>query len=180
VAPDNGLISLLLRMIPGGRVFELLREDPELPVLSNTFHGRDLFAPAAALCSAGFAERLRGAAIDPEVQPWAVPKPGKDSLTGEILHVDRFGNCISSLHRTDLSSLPGSENRIGVRTGAFRSERIHRTYADAPIGAPLSLIGSSGFLEIAVREGSAAERFGLDTGCPLIAYALSGPLEGGP
>ena len=105
ICPDNGLISLLERMIPGGRTYELLRESPGLPVPSSTFHGRDIFAPAAALCSAGFADRLRGRPVQPIRLPLAAAKPGKNSLTGEILHIDRFGNCISSLHHTDLSGL---------------------------------------------------------------------------
>jgi S-adenosylmethionine hydrolase len=188
IAPDNGLISLLVRMIADRRVYALRLdsilelEKDELfasgrfpdggSTLGSTFHGRDLFAPAAALCASGYAGRVRGQAIEPVLLPDVLPEHSLNSVTGRILHVDRFGNCISSVHSTDLACIRSQyEGGIRVQAGEFFERRIRRTYADVPVGAPLCLIGSSGFLEIAVREGSAAERFGITPGQSLTVTA---------
>jgi len=180
IAPDNGLISLLVRMIPDSRAYALRRDEHFASSLSadggsspsSTFHGRDLFAPAAALCAMGFTDRIRGRAIEPVLLPGVIPEHGPNSVAGKILHIDRFGNCISSVHSTDVAGLRSQhEGKFRVQAGAFRENRLCRTYADVPVGAPLCLIGSSGFLEVAVREGSAAERFEITPGQPLTATA---------
>jgi S-adenosylmethionine hydrolase len=188
IAPDNGLISLLVRMIADRRVYALrldsileLEKDERFAsgrfpdggsTPSGTFHGRDLFAPAAALCASGYAGRVCGQAIEPVLLPDVLPEHSPNSVTGRILHVDRFGNCISSVHSTDLACIRSQyEGRIRVQAGEFCENRIRRTYADVPACDPLCLIGSSGFLEIAVREGSAAERFGITPGQSLTVTA---------
>jgi S-adenosylmethionine hydrolase len=191
IAPDNGLVSLLLRMFPDNRFYDLRLDsilelergerfapgrfpDRESPP-SSTFHGRDLFAPAAALCATGSADRIHGAPVRPLLLPDVIPEHSPRTVTGKILHIDRFGNCISSLHSTDLADISSQhDGKIRVQAGKFSENRICRTYADVPIGAPLCLIGSSGFLEVAVREGSAAERFGITPGQPLSVTA-AGP-----
>lgn len=180
IAPDNGLISLLVRMIPDGRSYALqtdsileLTEGASAQGLrtagsrspSNTFHGRDLFAPAAALCATGFARRIRGRVVEPVVLPEAMVEQHPDAVTGKILHIDRFGNCISSVHSTDLAAVdPKRDQALDIQCGKFSENRIRRTYADVPVGKPLCLMGSCAFLEIAVREASAAERFGITQG----------------
>jgi S-adenosylmethionine hydrolase len=132
---------------------------------SNTFHGRDLFAPAAALCATGYYRRIRGPAIEPFVLPEAMVEHQNDAVAGKILHIDRFGNCISSVHSNDLAAIGSKpENPPHVQCGPFSENRVCRTYADVPVGEPLCLMGSSAFLEIAVREASAAERFGITQG----------------
>ena len=170
IAPDNGLISLLVRMIPDGSCYALqpdsiLELTEGSPSSSNTFHGRDLFAPAAALCATGFARRIRGRAIEPVVLPEAMVEQHPDAVTGQILHIDRFGNCISSVHSSDLAAVdPKGDQTLDIQCGKFSENRIRRTYADVPVGEPLCLMGSSAFLEIAVREASAADRFGITQG----------------
>jgi len=180
IAPDNGLISLLVRMIPDGRSYalqldsllELVEDASSHPVRpgdssrpSNTFHGRDLFAPAAVLCATGFSRRIRGRAIEPVVLPEAMVEHHPDGVTGKILHIDRFGNCISSVHSSDLVAIdPNRDQAPNIKCGKFNGNRIRRTYADVPVGESLCLMGSCAFLEIAVREASAAERFGITQG----------------
>jgi S-adenosyl-L-methionine hydrolase (adenosine-forming) len=180
IAPDNGLISLLVRMIPNGRsyalrldsILELAENTSSQPLgsgrnrrPSNTFHGRDLFAPAAALCAAGYSRRIRGRAIEPVVLPEAMVERRSDGVSGKILHIDRFGNCISSVHSTDVAAIGSKpENPPVIQCGPFSENRICRTYTEVPVGEPLCLMGSSAFLEIAVREASAAERFGITQG----------------
>jgi hypothetical protein len=180
VAPDNGLISVVLRMMPSGSVYalevdgiieawtdadsatEASRAGRAHP--SATFHGRDVFAPAAALCALGGAERIRGRRLQPVLLPEVFPEHGDRAVSGRILHIDRFGNCITSLHRNDLEIVTAEKGPITVQAGAFRDDQIRRTYSDVSVDAPLCLIGSSDSLEIAVREGSAAARFQLSRG----------------
>ncbi len=182
VAPDNGLISLLLRMYPDGLAHSLRiagltesaavpsKSDPPLtrPLPSSTFHGRDLFAPAAALCAVGHEDQLRGGRIQPVVLAEVIPEHVADAIHGHILHIDRFGNCITSIHRRDIEMLDNKNRKITVQAGAFHDDRLRITYADVPVGAALCLIGSSGFLEISVREDSAAKRYGFSAGQPVI------------
>jgi S-adenosylmethionine hydrolase len=173
IAPDNGLISLLLRMYPDGlacslRIAGLSEHDaatsateprPTRQLPSSTFHGRDLFAPAAALCAIGHEEQLRGRRIQPVVLPEVTAEHVADAVHGHVLHIDRFGNCITSVHRRDIEMLEAKHGRIAVQAGAFHDERVRITYADVSVGVALCLVGSSGFLEISVREGSAVKRY---------------------
>lgn len=183
LAPDNGLISLLLRMYPDALVHSLRigglteletdavysRTEPQLarPLPSSTFHGRDLLAPAAALCAIGHEEHLRGQRIQPVVLPEVIPEHVAGAVHGRILHIDRFGNCITSVHRRDIEMLEAKHGRITVQAGAFRGDCLRITYADVPVGIALCLVGSSEFLEIAVREDSAAKHYGLSVGQPV-------------
>jgi len=183
VAPDNGLISLLLRMYPDCLVHSLRKAGlgglgtdavpsttappPTRPLRSSTFHGRDLFAPAAALCAVGCGGQLRGRRIDPVVLPEVIPEHMAGVVHGQILHIDRFGNCITSVHIRDIEMLEEKYGRIAVQAGGFHDEVLRTTYADVQVGAALCLVGSSGFLEIAVREGSAAKHYGFSPGQPV-------------
>jgi len=193
IGPDNGLVSLLAHLRGGLEAYAL---DPAaLPVLpaqasatalanaialparasnaiafahagSATFHGRDLFAPAAALAASSGPQRVRGPAIEPVLLPEVQPIREGTSLKGRVLHIDRFGNCISSLHATDLQNL--DPERLRLRLRAARVRGLKRTYAEAPRGGSLALLGSSGFLELALREGSAAAKFGIRVGDAVI------------
>jgi len=172
IAPDNGLISVVLRMNPNSPVFELREEEVRSrragalarAGMSSTFHGRDLFAPAAALCALGAKEQIRGRRIEPVFLPAVIPRRGDHGISGAILHIDRFGNCISSIHQNDLDILRDTAGGVSIRAGEFQRREIDRTYSDVHPGTALCLIGSSGFLEIAVCRGNAAERFGLCAG----------------
>jgi S-adenosylmethionine hydrolase len=133
---------------------------------SATFHGRDLFAPAAALAASSGPQRVRGPAIEPVLLPEVQPIREGTRLKGRVLHIDRFGNCISSLHATDLQNL--DPERLRLRLRAARVRGLKRTYSDVPRGRSLALLGSSGFLELALREGSAAAKFGIRVGDAVI------------
>lgn len=183
VGPDNGLISLLVRLAAPIEVYALNSASVRGPghlsgvagALSSTFHGRDLFAPAAAMCARGEAGLLRGGPLEPHLLAQVYPsRKGEGLLHGHILHVDRFGNCISSLHRSDLASLGAEDRELTIRCGSFRATGLLATYSEAAPGEPLCLIGSSGFLEIAVREGNAAAALGIGTGHELEAAAGTG------
>jgi S-adenosyl-L-methionine hydrolase (adenosine-forming) len=151
VGPDNGVLSPAL-ISPGARVVSL----PIPPDASPTFHGRDVFAPAAASLA-------RGRSVDSLGSPYAgaqvrrTPEPRRletGQIAGEVILIDRFGNAITNLvGRRDLIVELGD-----------RQLPIQRTYSDVAPGEPLALVGSAGLIEIAVRDGSAAEQLNLARG----------------
>jgi S-adenosylmethionine hydrolase len=170
VGPDNGLFGLVLQ--PGDAAFVLESRSLEalgLPAPSPTFHGRDLFAPAAAALARGVApERFARplAAAEPAVIGLALPRACStpDACTGQVIHVDRFGNLISNLHAADLESL-GTEPRVELAGQAIGRLRGH--YAEVGAGEALALIGSAGRLEIAVNGASARLALGAERGSPV-------------
>ncbi|HLV26192.1 MAG TPA: SAM-dependent chlorinase/fluorinase [Gemmatimonadales bacterium] len=146
VGPDNGVLSpALLR--PGVRVVEL----HTVPGASRTFHGRDIFAPAAAQLASGVPLSDLGREVDNPIVR-RTPEAARDAegnVVGEVIATDRFGNLI-----TNLLVSPGAA--ASVRVAGYDVPLV-RTYADVPRGSPLALVGSNGLIEIAVREASAAE-----------------------
>ena len=162
VCPDNGLLTLLARRADIEEVRSL--ENPSLrrePV-SPTFHGRDLFAPAAAFLACGGALEELGPPVDAPVElPLPRPRIEGDRLAGEVLHIDRFGNAISNLASSDVEAAAGRV--IHVEAGG-RQLPLARTYGDVAEGEALALIGSADLLEVAIRGGSAATALGLGRG----------------
>jgi S-adenosylmethionine hydrolase len=186
VAPDNGVLSYVMAREPMEALVELSDPRYRLPQISHTFHGRDIFAPAAAHLAAGVPIMSLGSPVS---DPVTFSPPSVEitpaGITGEVLHADHFGNVITSI-----GLLAWSESDL-ILTPAFRDiqrgERVrfraagatvtvagqeivgvHRTYAKVTPGETLALVGSEGHLEIAVREGSAAQRLGLHPGDTVI------------
>lgn len=158
VGPDNGLLSPAL-LVGGARVVEL----PVPPSASSTFHGRDVFAPAAALLAAGSAIDALGPAVgDAEIRRTREPRRLADgAIEGVVITVDRFGNAV-----TNLLAAHGGVIELGAL-----SLPVLRAYADVAPGAPLALVGSSGLIEIAVRDGNAAALLGLARDVPVLLRA---------
>jgi S-adenosylmethionine hydrolase len=158
LAPDNGLLS---PVVLEGDLRESVRVRVEEGA-SATFHGRDVFAPAAARLAAGVPLSDLGPHGEPAVVlPDYRARIGEDgTITGRILHLDRFGNAISSIRRADMPV--DSEVEVEVHGRSLGSPE--RTYGDVGPGMHLVLLGSSDHLEIAIRDGSAADTFGLRTG----------------
>jgi len=151
VGPDNGVLSPAL-LSPGARAVALR----VAPNASPTFHGRDVFAPAAARLALGDGIDLLG---DPSLDPLVRRTPeahrrADGAVEGEVITIDRFGNCV-----TNLMTRRGGVVDVGTVRCA-----IVRAYDDGAPGAPIALVGSSGLVEIAVRGGSAAQRLGLRRG----------------
>jgi len=160
VGPDNGLFTPFL--VPGARAVAL--SDPALvpAPASATFHGRDLFAPVAAwLAGGGDPDRLGPAVSDPVRLPWPIARAGEDGLQGEVVLADPFGNLLTSIREGDLG---GSRGEVTV---AGRVARWVQTFAEGGPGELLTLVGSSGRVEVAVREGSAARLLGVGRGAPV-------------
>lgn len=156
VCPDNGLITWAWRRLGRGRVFELTWRPAHS---SATFHGRDIMAPAAAMLAGGTSIAQLARPIDNPVLLDIAPAPGLSRMA-TIIHLDVFGNATTNL---SLQTLAAIERPRFVLHGKQLGS-LHRTYWDVPPGTPLALIGSSGLLEIAVRDGSAAEDLGLRVG----------------
>lgn len=152
VGPDNGLFTPFLAA-PGWRAFEIAEADYRLPLVSRTFHGRDLFAPAAAHLALGLdPARLGPAVSDPVRLAWPEVRAVAGAVAGAVVHTDRFGNLITSIHARSVDLLALG---LVIRVGGHEVPLVG-TYADLAVGRPGALVGSGGRLEIAVREGSAA------------------------
>jgi len=142
VCPDNGLITWAWRRRGLGTAYELTWRPGEI---SHTFHGRDWLAPVAGRLAAGEAVDFLARPIS---HPVLLPvKPAENLAQAQVIHIDHFGNCTTNVPEELLVKI-----------------KLMRTYSDVEVGEPLRLIGSSGLLEIAVREGSAAEKLGLKVG----------------
>jgi S-adenosylmethionine hydrolase len=162
VGPDNGVLVPVARALAGGsfEVFRIDAADPE----SATFHGRDVFAPAAAVVHEagvdGFHERERFAPAD-DVVDLSFPEAtvADDGATGEVLVVDDFGNTITNVPGDVLDGHVGSEVTVGGESVPAR-----RTYAGVDPGERLVTVGSHGNVELAVNQGRGDDAFGLDPG----------------
>jgi S-adenosylmethionine hydrolase len=167
VGPDNGLLWMAANAGGIVRAVELRAPRYRLAGVSSTFHGRDIFAPAAAHLWSGVALRALGPAVK-ELERLSIDAPERvgDALAGRIVYVDGFGNLVSNISREAVERLAASFRRrkLLVRIGASAEMEILKAYGDAPVGAQLATFGSFELLEIAVRDGSAASFFGAGAG----------------
>jgi S-adenosylmethionine hydrolase len=155
VGPDNGLLTPFLGQ--GARVRAIAERGGVIPApRSATFHGRDLFAPAAAYLARGGTPEALGPRVNDAVR-LDVPAARRegDALLGEVLGADPFGNLVTSIREPDL----GGALPVKVDVGG-RAARFVRTFGEGERGELIALVGSSGRLEIAIREASAAARLG--------------------
>jgi len=166
VGPDNGLLLPAARALGTPEVREIRHRDLRRVHISATFHGRDLFAPAARWLALGFPFQEAGPVVlDPVELPVSPPRRGPEGLGGEIVAVDPFGNLATNLPGEWLDDLP-AEVDVHVVDRRERAQRV-RTYGDAEPGSLAVLVGSDGRIEIAIREGSAFERLGAVPGTPI-------------
>jgi hypothetical protein len=159
VAPDNGVLSLALPQQSVEAVVHLTQPDYWLPEVSNTFHARDIFAPVAAHLARGIPINELGTPIDdilrlPIFQP---TRQSDGSILGRVQYIDRFGNCITNIPSDMLSP----DRPLIVRVAGYSIQGLSATYSMVEPGQVVSLIGSAGWLEIAVRNGHAAEQLGI-------------------
>ena len=137
-----------------------------LQPVSRTFHGRDIFAPAAAHLAKGARASSFGKLIDDHLK-LGFMKPdrsGKRTWVGTVLHVDRFGNLITNFHIEDFGNIRVRAFELGI--GVTKLTRLGLTYAEVDAGEPFVIVGSSGYLEVAANQGSAARILGCGTGAP--------------
>lgn len=164
IAPDNGLLTLALQREEVRAVREVTNKRFFRGPLSHTFHGRDLFAPVAAHLSKGAAFTRVG----PRVSEWKTidfPQPSVEGtrIRGEIVYVDQFGNAISNIPEPILPSSTGL--KIRHRNKVLCT--LHECYEAVPAGQVVAVVGSSGFVEIAVNGGSASKSLNIKSGDPV-------------
>ncbi len=158
VGPDNGVFSRVLSDAALWRAFDLSRSELLPAPSSTTFHGRDWFAPAAAMLATGTSIDSLGVPVpDPVILSDPEPVTDGDWVSGEVLEVDRFGNLVTNI--------PGERIlECGAVEIAGVGVRVRATYGDAAVGELLALVNSDGVLEVAVRDGSAARKLGVGLG----------------
>jgi S-adenosylmethionine hydrolase len=164
VGPDNGLFWPVFRDFEGTEAVQLTQPRYFLPSITQTFHGREIFAPVAAHLSLGLSLRPLGHSVH-DLTKLIIPQPHvkEGVLCGQIIRVDNFGNLVTNISSRELMDfLESSPPRI--EAGRLVIRKLSRIYADCEEGAPLALINSSNLLEIAVNLGRASEYIGLKNG----------------
>ena len=159
VGPDNGVFPLVLDgAAPDALVTLDVPAAWRTPEPSTTFHGRDIFAPVAAHLAAGRALADVGSPLD-ALKPlrWARPMIDEQGIQGWIVHIDRFGNAISNIPKATLEQHRPADASIKCVVGSTILSAIHATYGRVAEGEPLLLFGSTGYLEVGVNGGNAAE-----------------------
>lgn len=168
VAPDNGLLTPVFDRFHGARCHELSDSRFHLPSPSATFHGRDIFSPVAAHLASGVPISRTGPAVEiatcRRVELFR-PRPLQDGngWEGEAVCIDRFGNIVTSI---DASVLTDAAH-ITVSAGTALELPFVATYADVAPGMPLAYAGSSGMVEIAIRDGNASRELSIGMACPI-------------
>lgn len=161
VAPDNGILSRVLRDNPHREVVALRNARFRRDAVSSTFHGRDVFAPAAGWLCRGIPPAEMGPRVELRFGPAPArdPRPPGTSFDARVLGIDRFGNVTLDVRVEEIGGgIPV------VRTASTAVRRFVRTYGEARAGEPVVLVGSAGYLEIARREARADADPSLSTG----------------
>jgi len=161
VGPDNGLLLLAAKSHEINKVYHIVERRFMADKISATFHGRDIFAPVAAHIANGVEPSRIGRVVTDFVVPdYSEAKIERGAVDCEVVHIDGFGNVVTNLHSRDLGKTAvryGSLFKLKHK-GKSVGLKLCRTYSDVHVGALQALIGSHGFLEIAVNQGSAAKR----------------------
>jgi len=167
LAPDNGVLGLILQKKRADAIRKVINRRYFPGKISSTFHGRDIFAPAASHLARGLAVSKLGPAFSsPVMLNISGPKFVKNRIEGTIIYVDSFGNCISNISRDLLDKgVDPSAVTVGVKNRKIRG--LFDFYAEKKKGTLMALFGSSGFLEIAVTGASAAAKLNIKPPCPV-------------
>ncbi|MBX7169530.1 MAG: SAM-dependent chlorinase/fluorinase [Pyrinomonadaceae bacterium] len=160
IAPDNGLLSFIFQTQQKFRVFELTNSQYFLPNVSQTFHGRDIFAPVAAWCSKGidsqeFGKEVTDFVIFDDTRPKIIEE---NLLEAEIVHIDHFGNIVTNLKKEDV------KGDFALEINGIEIAKNLSFYAEAEIGEVFTIWGSAGYLEIVANQNSASELLKTKTG----------------
>lgn len=176
IGPDNGLLWNAANQAGLRRVVELTTARYRLAEVSATFHGRDIFAPAAAHLWCGVRMAALGSPLPALTPAPAAPivSVARNELAGSIVYVDGFGNLVTNIDRDCYERFARRFRglRLSVRIGKRSPIEIVRAYGEARPGSPLATFGSFEMLEVAVRDGSAAARFAGAIGGPIVVRAV--------
>jgi S-adenosyl-L-methionine hydrolase (adenosine-forming) len=165
VAPDNGVLSAIYDKSESLYVWNITSEHYFRQPVSNTFHGRDIFAPVAAWLSKSWQTASFGEEITDFVR-FAIPKPkaSANTVKGIVLRTDNFGNLITNLTAEDVPTLVAPDAKFTIRVGTAAVTNLVPTFAKGTAAEPFAIIGSSGYIEICVNKGSAARTIGAGRG----------------
>ena len=170
VAPDNGVLSLVEAREPKFTVRHATAERYFLRPVSQTFHGRDIFAPVAGWLSKGVAPAEFGPEISDYIRLSLPPveRIGQNSLRGVVLKVDKFGNLITNIGELDAPALfGGAFPAVSLLIAGVAITRLCQSYAQGEAEEIFAIVGSSGYLEIAAKQASAAEKLAAGVGTPV-------------
>jgi S-adenosylmethionine hydrolase len=168
VAPDNGVLTPVLRELPSARVVELTERRYARPTVSRTFEGRDRFAPAAAWLAKGIEVPALGRPIA-DYQRLDIPLPSltEHAIHGMVLRVDRFGNLVTNIDRRSVERL-AQAGAVRIEAAGTPIDRLVNTYAEIDGESVCALFGSTDHLELAANAASAAERLGVGRGALVV------------
>jgi S-adenosylmethionine hydrolase len=156
VAPDNGLLTPILNLEEDGEIREIENRQYQLQSPGATFHGRDVFAPAAAWLAKGAALSSFGRLVpDPVRMNWPQPRMTARTIIGEIVYIDHFGNLISNISHTQIEA--GKIGRPEIRVGEHLIGSLVANYIQGQADALHALINSNGMLEFFLKERPASE-----------------------
>jgi S-adenosyl-L-methionine hydrolase (adenosine-forming) len=173
IAPDNGVLSMIVNRDAKARAREIANRKLWLSSPSSTFHGRDIFAPVAAALASGsvtsaeVGHTLPTIELLPDLEAQQI-KPGQ--WQGKLLSIDRFGNAITNFSTGEFKKIASSRFSIGI--GKRRITQFRTTFGEAPDGLCFAYFGSSGYVEVGVKEQSAASVLKLTPGAPVTLRLL--------
>jgi len=165
LAPDNGILSFLFDGNPTCMVRVIESDQYFRKPVSHTFHGRDIFAPIAAWLTKG----VRPEEMGPEIKDYSrlnIPQLliSEQGIRGEVVHMDRFGNLITNVHKRHLDSLKGMRGKVLAESKGVHIRGLYTSYAENTTDQPGLIINSFDFLEIFCYKESAQEKTGLKKG----------------
>jgi len=165
IGPDNGVFSSVYDQSEALHVWNVISEHYFRQPVSNTFHGRDIFAPVAAWLTKSWQTSAFGEAITDYVR-FAMPKPkvNGNTVKGVVLRVDHFGNLITNLTPADVPALAAADGKFTIKAGNGQVTKMALTFSQAAPGEAVGVIGSTGHLEIAMNKGSASKALGAARG----------------
>ena len=170
VAPDNGVLTTVIDSGRVGKICEITNQEYFLKPVSETFHGRDIFAPAAAHLSKGVDMRCLGQEIPlSNITRLDLPAPlvsAGDELVGTVISIDHFGNLITNISQTTFERFADSvkSEKVVIRLGRSRIQGVSKSYDSVNVGAPVAIFGSRNFLEISLNQGDACTYFSAGIG----------------
>jgi S-adenosylmethionine hydrolase len=171
LGPDNGVLVLAAKNQGIEHIYEISNRKLMLPKISNTFHGRDVFATAAAHLT----NRMLPTSFGPETHNIVMPEFAKilrrkNLLIGRVLHIDDFGNIITNFEETELNQIR-TKTAVNLKLKSVELRlKLCKAYADVKPNEPLAIMGSHNFLEISINQGNAAETFKIRDGDKIILY----------
>ena len=169
IAPDNGVLSMVYERENPVAVRHITSEHYFQRPVSATFHGRDIFAPVAAWLTKNWQTDAFGEVVEDHVR-FALPRPKTQdgAIRGAVLRVDHFGNLMTNFTMEDLPEAKRQSGPVNMSVGGKAVKQFVGNFAQGPAGEPVALVGSSGFIEIAVNKGNAARTLGVNRGAEVV------------